>query len=157
LTGTSKLEIKGENVGKKNTSSNWMMASVYGGIAIAAINPIAGALAAFTCYQIHKKLKVEEDLEREKNRQQSQQKFKDKFRARQHYASYEDYLKSDVWHGKRAAIIKHASGKCENPECNRVLTDVHHIWYPKIWGDEPLSALVGLCREHHEAEHHARF
>ena len=71
-------------MGIKNTSSNWMMATVYGGFAIATINPIAGAIAAFTCYQVHKKLKAEEDLEREKNHQQNQQKFKEKFRARQH-------------------------------------------------------------------------
>lgn len=144
-------------MGKKNTSSNWMMATVYGGFAMAAINPIAGAITAFACYQVHKRLKAEEDVEREKKRQQSQQEFKEKFHARQHYACYEDYLMSDAWQEKRTAIFGRAFGKCEKPECNRSLTEVHHIWYPKVWGDEPLSALIGLCREHHEAEHQPRF
>ncbi len=144
-------------MGNKNTSSNWMMATVYGGLAMAAINPIAGAITAFACYQVHKKLKAEEDVERERNRQQNQQEFNEKFYARQHYASYEDYLMSDAWQEKRAAIFKRAFGKCEKPECNRALSEVHHIWYPKTWGDEPVSALIGLCREHHEAEHKPRF
>jgi hypothetical protein len=147
----------GRNMGKKNTSSNWMLATVYGGLAIATINPIAGALTAFACYQVHKKLKADEGVEREKHRQKSQDEFREKFHARQHYASYEDYLMSATWQEKREAIIRRSLGKCEKQDCNRALTEVHHIWYPRIWGNEPQSALIGLCREHHEAEHQARF
>lgn len=144
-------------MGKKNTSSNWMMATVYGGFAVAAFNPIAGAVAAFACYQVYKKLKVQEDAEQAICRQQSQREFKEKFYARQHYASYDEYLMSDVWQEKRASILRRAIGRCEKPECYRPLSEVHHIWYPKVWGEEPLIALIGLCREHHEAEHQSRF
>ena len=110
----------GWNIGNKNTSSNWMMATVYGGLAIAAINPIAGAVTAFACYKVHKKLKAEEDVERARSRQQNQQEFNERFYARQHYASYEDYLVSDAWQEKRAAIYMRAFGKCEKPESPRV-------------------------------------
>lgn len=144
-------------MGKKQTSSNWLMGAIYGGLAIAAINPIAGAIAAFVCYKAHKKCEAEETVEREDESKQQRHEFRQKFYERQNYASYEAYLSSEAWRIKRGLVIERANGQCESPECPRAVAEVHHIWYPRVWGDEPMSALIGLCEEHHKAEHAPRF
>lgn len=144
-------------MGRKHTSSNWLMGAIYGGLAVGAINPIAGVITAFACYKAHKKYEAEEIIEREEEAKQQRYEFRKRFHERQNYASYEDYLTSEAWRIKRGLVIGRANGRCESPDCKRAIAEVHHIWYPRIWGEEPISGLLGLCKEHHEAEHSPRF
>lgn len=144
-------------MGKLNTSSNWKLAAVYGGFAVAAVNPIAGLVFAAACYKVKKKLEGQEQIENEIRSADDRRKFQDKFYERQNFSSYTDYLSSDTWRQKRGAILKRANGICEKPNCARLMVDVHHIWYPKVWGQEPLTALIGLCKDHHDEEHKPRF
>lgn len=140
----------------RHTSSNWLMGAIYGGLAIGAINPIAGALTAFVCYKTHKKYEAEEKIEREEAVVRQRREFSRRFYARQDFASYEEYLLSETWQAKRQLVMERANGKCESSECPRAIKEVHHKWYPRVWGHEPISGLVGLCEEHHRAEHEDR-
>lgn len=140
----------------KHTSSNWLMGAIYGGLVIGVINPIAGALTAFVCYKTHKKYEAAEKVEREEKATKRKRQFRRNFYARQNFASYEIYLLSEVWRAKRLLVIERANGKCESSDCPHAIEEVHHQWYPKVWGHEPISALAGLCKEHHRAEHERR-
>lgn len=144
-------------MGKLHTSSNWTMAAVYGGFAVAAVNPIAGIIVAAACYKVKKKLEEQESIEREIRNTAAQAEFRRKFYKRQNFSSYEEYLASSTWKRKREEILDRAGGICEKPDCFHPLEDVHHTWYPRVWGQEPLTALIGLCRKHHEDEHRRGF
>lgn len=143
-------------MGKWNTSSNWTLAAIYGGIAVASFNPIAGVVVAAACFRVKKTLEEQENIERKVRSEAKQDLFRKKFYKRQNFSSYADYLASATWKRKRDAIFERANGICEKPDCPRALMEVHHIWYPRVWGEERLTALIGLCREHHDAEHKAR-
>ncbi len=144
-------------MGKLNTSSNWKLATIYGGLAVAIFNPIAGVVAAAVCYKVQKTLEEKEEIERKVRSEAERNLFREDFYRRQNFSSYSDYLASETWRRKRHEIFCRANGICEKPDCNCPLKEVHHIWYPRVWGEEPLSALIGLCREHHDAEHKGRF
>ncbi len=143
-------------MGKLNTSSNWTLAAVYGGFAVAAVNPIAGVIFAAGCYKVKKKLEEQETIERTIRLKARQEKFRENFYRRQKFSSYAEYLESETWRSKREEIFERANGICEKPDCPHPLEDVHHIWYPHVWGKEPLTALIGLCRQHHQNEHSPR-
>ena len=136
-----------------HTSSNWTMAAVYGGLAVAMINPVASAVVAAACYKVKKKLEEREIIERKVRNGAAQAEFRRRFYRRQNFSSYEEYLASDTWRKIREQILERAGGICEKPNCTHPLEDVHHTWYPWVWGREPLTALIGLCRKHHEDEH----
>lgn len=140
-------------MGKLSRSSNWTLAAVYGGFAVAVVNPIAGVIFAAGCYKVKKKIEEQEKIERTIRFKVGQEEFRKNFYTRQNFSSYAEYIESDTWRSKREEIFERANGICEKPDCPHSLVDVHHIWYPHTWGKEPLTALIGLCRQHHQNEH----
>lgn len=67
---------------------------------------------------------------------------------------YSEYLRSELWRGKRILALARDGWKCAHPECGSTIgLEVHHKRYPKQWGTEPLSWLVTLCRGHHKFVH----
>ena len=46
-----------------------------------------------------------------------------------------------------------AGGRCESAGCPAGIDEVHHRRYPKVWGEEPIECLWGLCKKHHDDEH----
>ena len=129
------------------------MGCVYGGLFVAALNPIAGAATAAVLYQLYKSRKAVEDAEREIRLAESRDEFKKKFYARQSFDTYEDYLGSATWREKRARVIQRAGGKCEHSGCTKAADEVHHKRYPRVWGREPIEWLVAFCEGHHRAAH----
>ena len=66
-------------------------------------------------------------------------------------SKYSDYMRSEFWQVRRAAVIERDGGRCRScatPDAKHV----HHITY-KRFGAEPLSDLVLLCSQCHEYEH----
>lgn len=129
------------------------MVMVYGGLVVASVNPIAGAITAGVFYKLYKARKSVEDAERTVHQAAARQEFKAKFYKRQRFSSYEEYLASPQWHAKRQLVIQRASGRCETPDCMHSLEEVHHLYYPRIWGNEAINSLVGLCEAHHRQAH----
>ena len=144
---------KGSLKQKPIKASSYKLGMVYGGLLVAMFNPFAGAATAAILYKLYKARKAVEDAEREIRQTTDRQTFKEKFRRRQKYASYEDYLASDKWLIKRSLVVKRACGRCESPGCTRALDEVHHRLYPRVWGNEPIEWLDGLCEEHHREAH----
>lgn len=138
---------------KRIHSSWYFLGSIYGGLVIATVNPIARAATALSLYQLYRSRKAVEDAERELRRATEHADFTRKFHARQSFDSYEAYLKSEVWRIKRALVVKRALGRCENKGCDRALDEVHHLRYPRVWGNEPIHWLIGLCENHHREAH----
>lgn len=71
-----------------------------------------------------------------------------------HKISYLEYLKSPTWHNIRSAALEHYGTNCA--KCNQYGTDVHHLIYPDIRGEESMEDLMVLCRDCHEAIHSAQ-
>lgn len=138
---------------KPISSSAYKMGCVYGGLIVAAINPIAGAVTAGVLYQLYKSRKVLEDAEREIRLAEERDEFKKKFYARQSFSSYEEYLGSAIWREKRARVVQRAGGRCEHQSCTKAVEEVHHNQYPRIWGREPIEWLEALCETHHREAH----
>lgn len=72
---------------------------------------------------------------------------------------YADYLQSDAWRQKSAAVLFRDRGVCQAKldGCQHTATEVHHRTYDHI-GDEPLFDLVAICRACHariESSRHA--
>lgn len=64
---------------------------------------------------------------------------------------YGEYLRTDAWKKKRAAVLRRCGGVCEG--CGEAKADsVHHLTYEHV-GNELLFELVGVCRECHERAH----
>jgi 5-methylcytosine-specific restriction endonuclease McrA len=63
---------------------------------------------------------------------------------------YQDYLQSESWRDKRAAVLQRAKGCCER--CGWAADEVHHKTYVNV-PNEPLSDLLALCRGCHKLEH----
>ena len=62
------------------------------------------------------------------------------------------YLQSDEWGKKRKAVLKRDKYTCQSCGINDSL-EVHHMnSYSKI-PNEPLTSLISLCRDCHEAQH----
>lgn|GEM_PF-2822244 len=138
---------------KRVSASTLQLGMVYGGLIVAAVNPLAGVVTAGVLYKLYKARKAVEDEEREVRRETERAEFKAKFYRRQNFPSYEAYLASSQWALKRAQVAQRASGRCEAPGCTCALEEVHHKRYPRVWGNEPIDWLVGLCEKHHREEH----
>ena len=79
-----------------------------------------------------------------------QMKWAQKYWGKAEREKYQQYLKSDAWKNKRAAILKKAGYKCRR--CGARATEVHHETYKRIY-NEKLSDLTALCRECHQKTH----
>lgn len=129
------------------------MGMVYGGAVVAILNPIAGAVTFGVLYHLYKAQKAVEAAEREIRQAEERGEFKAAFYKRQKFATYAGYLASTQWRVKRALVVQRANGRCEQPGCNHALEEVHHKRYPRVWGNEPIEWLIGLCESHHEQAH----
>jgi hypothetical protein len=138
---------------KPVSASTLQMAMVYSGLVVATVNPFAGAITAGILYKLYKTRKSVEDAEQTAHQAAARQEFKAKFYRRQQFPSYKEYLASPQWHAKRQIVVQRASGRCEKPDCTHSLEEVHHLYYPRIWGSEAINSLVGLCEVHHRQEH----
>jgi hypothetical protein len=61
------------------------------------------------------------------------------------------YLQSNHWRERRLLLLTACDFRCAGCDANGRL-DVHHLSYANL-GDEPLSDLMALCRECHDATH----
>lgn len=138
---------------KNISASRLQLIMVYGGIAAVAIHPILGIIVAGVFYKLYSDKKEIEDSERKIKREADKKEFKEKFYKRQKYSSYQEYLLSPTWREKRTIVMQRANGQCEKPGCTSAIEEVHHCRYPKIWGNEPTTWLIGLCAAHHREEH----
>lgn len=67
------------------------------------------------------------------------------------WREYTDYLKSEAWAKRRAAVLKRANGRCEG--ClEKPATQVHHLSYAHVF-HEFLFELVAICDECHDRIH----
>jgi hypothetical protein len=66
-------------------------------------------------------------------------------------AQYREYLASDDWRKLRGGALTWSSGKCDF--CGDLAEQVHHVRYPKTFGNERPSDLVSVCRRCHELCH----
>ncbi len=64
---------------------------------------------------------------------------------------YDDYLDSDVWHGKVKLVILRCGNVCEACRLEPV-EHIHHLTYAHV-GAEPLFDLVGVCGDCHSSLH----
>ena len=139
----------------KRIHSSWFhVAATTVGAAVTLAYPLIGVPILVGSVLLYKKRKREEDAERDAATVAGREKFTRSFRARQKYPSYEAYLDSDAWRHKRDAVLLRAGSSCEAAGCGEAATEVHHKWYPRVWGTEELDSLIALCHEHHLAAHH---
>ena len=68
--------------------------------------------------------------------------------------SHREYLKSSTWQKIRTAALDHYGKICG--KCGEFGTDVHHMRYPEIQGEEKMSDLIVVCRSCHDAIHAAK-
>jgi hypothetical protein len=69
---------------------------------------------------------------------------------------YRKYLNSMKWAGIRAGIISSRGCRCESCGSKEQL-QVHHLRYPKVWGEEKPEDLQVLCRKCHCAAHGIKY
>lgn len=67
-------------------------------------------------------------------------------------ATYNEYLKTDIWKDKRRRVLERCGGVCESCLINPA-EHVHHKQYSYYYGHEPLFDLVGVCVPCHELLH----
>ena len=66
--------------------------------------------------------------------------------------SHAEYVASDRWKVLREAVLKRDGYKCR--VCPRQTgLQVHHLSYPKTWGDDSEANLITLCAAHHMNRH----
>ena len=65
--------------------------------------------------------------------------------------SHRRYLQSSTWQDVRDKALKHYGKTCN--KCGDYATDVHHLHYPDVQGEEEMDDLEVLCRDCHEAIH----
>lgn len=75
-------------------------------------------------------------------------------RKQEQKLAHDQYLQSDAWRDKRAAVMDRANGLCEGCR-QRPATQVHHLTYAHH-GNELLWELVAVCRGCHEHAHNLR-
>jgi hypothetical protein len=64
---------------------------------------------------------------------------------------YQRYLKSPEWREKRAVPLIRTSGFCQF--CGDFAEHVHHVRYPKQFGDEHPDSLIPVCDRCHKTSH----
>jgi hypothetical protein len=64
---------------------------------------------------------------------------------------YQKYLQSETWRKKRSAMLS-ICPQCTHCRSTEKLV-VHHVRYPKTWGEETLSDLQVLCSTCHDKLH----
>ena len=70
------------------------------------------------------------------------------------HETYNDFLKSHEWQSKRKEVLGRSKGLCEVCDDGKTrANDVHHVKYPKRWGQEPVTDLLAVCTKHHRILH----
>lgn len=64
---------------------------------------------------------------------------------------YLQYLKSLDWKEQRAVALVRTSGFCQY--CGEVASQVHHVKYPKQFGEEHPHSLIPVCERCHNISH----
>lgn len=69
----------------------------------------------------------------------------------QWFALHAEYLRTDRWHFRRAAVLARDRGICQAQlmVCTGRADQVHHLSY-QHWRNEPLFDLVAVCVRCHE-------
>lgn len=70
------------------------------------------------------------------------------------FAEHNEYLKTEEWRAKRAAVMERSKGLCEGCRC-AYATQVHHLTYIH-WKNELLWELVAVCDDCHDRAHGER-
>lgn len=68
-------------------------------------------------------------------------------------AEYQKYLKSDEWGKIRHEVLSIAGKRCVLCYSNKNLV-VHHLKYPKVFGEESIDDLQCLCEDCHNIKCH---
>lgn len=68
------------------------------------------------------------------------------------YVTEDDYMNTRVWQKLRGLVLKRDGYRCTECGTGKQL-EVHHLSYPDVWGEEPLSELKTVCRECHKKIH----
>ena len=138
----------------KKISSSWIkVAGVFAVPVTFAFNPIAAVALAAALFKANELTEKRESEERKIQHEIQRTEFKRKFYARQRWATYEDYLESDTWRSKSRQVLDQAGGRCQMLECGSSATEVHHKYYPSVWGKEKQGTLIALCHPCHMAIH----
>lgn len=69
-------------------------------------------------------------------------------RRRQEYLKY---LKSSEWSEVRDIALERTSGYCQF--CGDFATEVHHVQYPKQFGEEHPNSTLPICKKCHDTAH----
>ena len=64
---------------------------------------------------------------------------------------YRKYLSSKVWEEHRDYALVRTDGFCQF--CGEIATQVHHVIYPKRFGDEHPHNLIPVCERCHQLSH----
>lgn len=64
---------------------------------------------------------------------------------------YLQHLKSADWTEQRAVALERTSGFCQY--CGNVAAQVHHVKYPKQFGEEHPHSLIPVCKRCHDISH----
>lgn len=64
---------------------------------------------------------------------------------------YKKYLQSSGWTENRDFALNRTSGFCQY--CGAVATQVHHVKYPKQFGEEHPNSLIPVCERCHKISH----
>ena len=64
---------------------------------------------------------------------------------------YKQYLKSEDWQELRNLALVRTDGFCQY--CGEIATQVHHVKYPKRFGEEHPHSLIPICDRCHEISH----
>ncbi len=84
-----------------------------------------------------------------KYERQREQRIQDREReAEAWWDRYDDYLLSEAWRKRRAAVLLRDGNRCTACRA-RPATQVHHLTYDHA-GDEPLFDLTSVCDDCHE-------
>ena len=65
--------------------------------------------------------------------------------------TYSEYMKSDLWEIVKDKYEKQVQKSCV--VCKTSDVDLHHIKYPRFWGDERHRNFAWMCRIHHDEFH----
>lgn len=64
---------------------------------------------------------------------------------------YKQYLKSENWQELRVVALARTQGFCQY--CGEIATQVHHVKYPKSFGEEHPHSLIPICSRCHNISH----